>query len=502
VVVLEVTYANRFLPPGQSDFLCQQKPQGLSNQHDGLLVLPPLLSFPYTVKNSLRQRMNDTEYQKEFTDFGHFVPSVVNSMTGADFEPNVAEFMGKRIFFSVGEPSGDLHAANLIRSIKNISPSSRFRGLGGSRMIQAGLELDYDLTSLAIMGFAEVLPKYREFCRVADLAEQCFARGDVDGVVLVDFPGFNWHIAKRAKKYNLPVFYYLPPQLWAWGGWRVHKLRKSVDHVFCNLPFETPWFQRHQVPATYVGHPFFDAIAQQPLDVRFIDRWKNNRTLQVAVLPGSRDREVHTIWPLQLEVIRRLASKFPHVQFMVAALKDSHALWCRSQLRPADAKLPIHIFAGKTSEIIELSDCSIMKSGSVSLEMMARGKPAAVMYHLSQLTFAFAKLFVRCKCMSIPNLMSEEEVLAESLSHGKLNSRSARRSVDNVTQEMSRLLSDDEYRATRRRKLLALASQFAKPGASNTVAKLIMTKLIDPDEGTLPMDEERIASNVPYPKAA
>lgn len=415
--------------------------------------------------------------------------SVVNSITTLD--PNVLEeFMGQRLFFSVGEPSGDLHASNLIRSIQQISPSTTFRGLGGSRMIQAGLELDYDLTTLAVMGFAEVLPKLREFFRVADLAESCFARGDVDGVVLVDFPGFNWHIAKRAKKYNIPVFYYLPPQLWAWGGWRVKKLRRNVDHVLCNLPFEAPWFHERKVKAHYVGHPFYDAVAQQPLDIRFIDKWRDNKKIQISVLPGSRDHEVHTIWPLQLEIIRRLAAKHPNSQFLIAALKDSHALWCRSQLQAADAKLPIHIFAGKTSEILELSDCSLMKSGSVSLELMARGKPAAVLYHLSEFTFWMAKMLVRCKSMSLPNMMSEEVVFPEFLSHGALNSASARKSIEQVTLEMSKLISDNEYRASRRQKLQRLASQFAKPGASNQAARFIMTKLLTPDEGTMPMDED------------
>ena len=400
--------------------------------------------------------------------------------------------MGQRLFFSVGEPSGDLHAANLIRSIQQVSPSSTFRGLGGCRMIQAGLELDYDLTSLAVMGFAEVLPKLREFFRVADLAEQIFARGEVDGVVLVDFPGFNWHIAKRAKKYGLPVFYYLPPQLWAWGGWRVKKMRRYVDHVLCNLPFETPWFQQRNVDAHYVGHPFFDAVAQQALDVRFVDKWRDNENLQVAVLPGSRDHEVHSIWPLQLEVIRKLAIRHPKAQFLVAAIKDAHALWCRAQLKPADGKLPIHIFAGKTSEIIELSDCSLMKSGSVSLELMARGKPAAVMYHLSQTTYAMAKLLVKCKRMSLPNLIADKQVLAEFLSHGKLNSKSALRSIEDVTEEMSRLLGDSEYRLTQRRNLNALASQFAKPGASKAAALFIMSKLTKSEDRTLPIDSAQI----------
>ena len=409
-------------------------------------------------------------------------------MSNQDFSES---FMGQRLFFSVGEPSGDLHASNLIRAVQQISPSSTFRGLGGSRMIQAGMELDYDLTSLAVMGFAEVLPKLREFFRVADLAEQSFARGEVDGVILVDFPGFNWHIAQRAKRYGLPVFYYLPPQLWAWGGWRVRKMRRYVDHVLCNLPFETPWFQERKVNAHFVGHPFFDAVAQQQLDLRFVDKWRNNATLQVAVLPGSRDHEVHSIWPLQLEVVRKLAAKFPKTQFLVATIKDSHALWCRSQLRASDAKLPLQIFAGKTSEIIELSDCSLMKSGSVSLELMARGKPAAVMYHLSQTTYAMAKLLVKCKHMSLPNMIADKLVLPEFLSHGKLTSKSAIRSIHDVTEEMSRLLGDAEYRLTQRRNLIELAAKFAKPGASNAAAKFIMTKLINSEDGTLPMDGER-----------
>ncbi len=399
-------------------------------------------------------------------------------------------YMGQRFFFSVGEPSGDLHGANLIRSLQRLSPTSTFRGFGGARMIQAGLDLDFDLTTMAVMGFSEVLPKLREFFRIASLAEEAFARGEVDGVVLVDFPGFNWHIAKRAKKYGIPVYYYLPPQLWAWGGWRVAKMRRYIDHVICNLPFETPWFEEKKVPATYVGHPFFDHIAQQPLDTKFVDRWRDNNHLQVCVLPGSRDHEVKHIWPLQLEAIRILARQFPETQFMIAALKDSHAIWCKNQLTPGDSRLPIHIFAGKTSEIIELCDCSIMKSGSVSLEMMARGKPAAVMYHVSQSTYMLAKMLVRIKSISIPNLIAEEQVLPESISHGSLKSRSAKDSVQSVVEHMSRLISDSEYRLAQRRKLLELANRFARPGASVATARFLLQQMESHCDGTLPMEEE------------
>src|SRR5690606_1691315 len=153
----------------------------------------------------------------------------------------------------------------------------------------------HDLTQMAVVGLVEVLPKLRQFFRLADAAEEVFRSGAVDGVLLVDFPGFNWHIAKRAKRYGLPVHYYLPPQLWAWGGWRVRKLRRSVDHVLSVLKLEQQWYDEHGVPNSYVGHPFFDAVVEQPLDHVLLDRLEERRVAGdrlVAVLPGSRNHEV------------------------------------------------------------------------------------------------------------------------------------------------------------------------------------------------------------------
>jgi lipid-A-disaccharide synthase len=400
----------------------------------------------------------------------------IQSMTG-NLANTIDDTMGQRIFFSVGEPSGDLHAASLIKCMQGIDPTTRVRGFGGSKMIQSGLDLDFDLTTMAVIGITEVLPKLREFYRIADIAEGCFRRGEVDGVVLVDFPGFNWHIAKRAKKYGLPVFYYLPPQLWAWGGWRVKKMQRYVDRVFCNLPFEQEWFESRGVNTTYVGHPFFDAIANTPLDTKFINRWRDSGRLQVAVLPGSREHEVHRIWPMQLQIIRQLAHEFPEVEFLTATLKDSHALWCQSQLSASDQRLPIHIFSGKTSEILELCDCTLMKSGSVSLEVMARGKPAAVMYHVSNMTYAIGKLLVKCQYMSLPNLMAQAPLMPEFLSHGSIQSRSALRSIEEITQEMVKLLGDPQYRLLQRQRLRELASTSAKTGATQSVAQHILTDL-------------------------
>ncbi len=382
--------------------------------------------------------------------------------------------MNKRLFFSVGEPSGDLHAANLIRALRAVEPQVSVRGFGGLKMTQAGSHCDFDLTTMAVVGFAEVIPKLREFFRIADMAEDVFRQGECDGVVLVDFPGFNWHIAKRAKKYNLPVYYYLPPQMWAWGGWRVKKIQRYVDRVLCNLPFEKAWFEQRGVKnVDYVGHPFFDVVESQPLCSRFLSQWTSSKFTQIAVLPGSRDHEVHHIWPMQLEIMRRLHEQFPDARFLVAALKDQHALFCRSLLTGVYRDLPVEVFVGKTSEIIELADCALMKSGSVSMEMMARGTPSTVIYHASRSTYTVGRMLTRLKSMTLPNLIAGETVMPEFIAVG----RSTGKVIDQATKAMKELIGNPEIRDSQKLALERLTRQYGQPGASHRTAEIIAADL-------------------------
>ena len=164
------------------------------------------------------------------------------------------------IFFSAGEPSGDLHGANLIRQLRRLRPEVKCVGYGGPEMAAAGCELHADLTVLAVMWFLRALLNLHKFLALASRADRYFRHQRPDAVVLIDYPGFNWWIARRAKAHGIPVFYYCPPQIWAWGSWRIKKMRRSVDHVLCALPFEATWFRRNGCRATFVGHPFFDEV--------------------------------------------------------------------------------------------------------------------------------------------------------------------------------------------------------------------------------------------------
>ncbi|MBV8677090.1 MAG: lipid-A-disaccharide synthase, partial [Planctomycetaceae bacterium] len=176
-----------------------------------------------------------------------------------------------RLFISTGEPSGDLHAANLIHSLRKCLPDAEFVGFGGPRMAAAGADLLYPLVELAVMWFVRVLLNLPTFIRLLFQANRYFRDQRPDAVILIDYPGFNWCVARRAKRHGIPVFYYVPPQIWAWAGWRVEKVRKYVDQVLCALPFEPAWYHARGVPgATHVGHPYFDELAERELDEAFL----------------------------------------------------------------------------------------------------------------------------------------------------------------------------------------------------------------------------------------
>jgi lipid-A-disaccharide synthase len=379
--------------------------------------------------------------------------------------------MSQRIFFSVGEASGDQHAARLIRALRARQPRITCRGFGGPAMRSAGLQSDFDLTKLAVMGIVEVIPKLRQFFKLAADAKRLFATGQIDQVVLVDFPGFNWHIAKHAKRYGIPVTYYCPPQLWAWAPWRLRKVRRWVDQVLCVLPFEYQWYRSRGVAASYVGHPFFDAVHESSLDpttLNHLSRCGNERPL-VALLPGSRGHEVTSNWPLLVAAAARVHERFPIARFAVGAYKDSQAVWCREALRSHPNAPPMEFFVGRTSEVIESAHCAMMVSGSISLELMARQTPAAVVYRMGRVFAAVAKTMVRLPSFTLPNLIAEESLFPEFPSVGD-----PQRAIDGLADTTLGWLENPAQWSACRQSLARLRQEHGQPGASAAAATAIL----------------------------
>ena len=237
-----------------------------------------------------------------------------------------------RIFFSVGEPSGDLHGANLIRELQARDPRIECVGFGGPKMSAAGCNLLVDLTQLAVMWFLRVLLNLPKFWRLVQQADDYFKTNKPDAVVLIDYPGFNWHIARKAQEHGIPVFYYGAPQMWAWASWRINKMRRLVDHVLCKLPFEAKWYQNHGCRATYVGHPYFDEMRQQRLDDAFLSEETRKSGKLVTILPGSRTQEVQDNLKWFLVTAAKIEKQVPGARFAIAAFNEKQAKLARERV--------------------------------------------------------------------------------------------------------------------------------------------------------------------------
>lgn len=380
------------------------------------------------------------------------------------------------VFFSVGEPSGDQHAAHLIAELRRRRPDLRASGFGGPLMEQAGCHIQFQLTTLAVIGIFRVLPLLWTFYQKVQEAGDYLKRNRPDVVVLVDFPGFNWWIARKARKLGIPVVYYMPPQLWAWAPWRIRKVRRNIDLVLSGLPFETEWYAQRGVRVQYVGHPFFDEISERTLDASFLREWSSDQQPVVALLPGSRSQEVTRNWPLMLAAAKRISSRFPHVQFLVANYKESQRQYCREILLRSGEDLPISFFVGKTPEVISLAKCAMMVSGSVSLEFLARGVPATVVYSASRMSYLIGCALVTCKYMTLPNLIAGRMILPERLCVSNLE-----QVVDGLANDIERWLGDEDERQRTRSELLAIRRELFQTGATGRVAAILLDRY-DPAE--------------------
>jgi lipid-A-disaccharide synthase len=374
-----------------------------------------------------------------------------------------------RIFLSAGEPSGDLHAASLARALRERRPGLDLVGFGGDRLRAEGCDLLYPLCDLAVMGFVRVLAHVPQFLDLVSRADRYFRHHRPDAVVLIDFPGFHWWIARRAHFHGIPVFYFVPPQLWAWAGWRVKRMRRYVDHVLCNLPFEQPWYESRGVHAHYVGHPYFDELSHYRLDGDFIAR-QRARGPVVALLPGSRNQEVASNLPTLLATAARVHQARPDVRFLVANYKESQRQTTEAQLRGRG--LPVETHVGRTSEIIHLARACVAVSGSVGLELLYHGTPSAVVYRVNSLELYLAGKLKTARYISLVNLLAGKELFPEFLTDYC--------PVEGVSEHVLRWLNDDAAYTAIRNELAALKAEVARPGACARAAEYVLTVLEQP----------------------
>lgn len=375
--------------------------------------------------------------------------------------------MSKRIFISAGEPSGDLHGSNLAKALKAQWPDVELIGFGGPKMAAAGVGLKYELTNHAVMWFGKVLSQIGTFVGVVNQAARIFDEERPDAVVLIDYPGLHWWIAKRARDRGIPVFYHVPPQLWAWAGWRVAKIKDRFSYVFCSLPFEPQWYAEHGYKfAEYLGHPYFDELAGRVVDEAWVAEQKARASRWIGILPGSRMAEIEKNLPMMIRAIEPVSQKFPDVRYAVACLGEEQKAMVEKVMRetplPAWFLERIDLFVNKTPEILKLIDLAWTVSGSVSLELMYETVPSVVVYRINPLDKKVSAQFIKSPYITLTNLLAGWDIFPEYLTDHDVDKELADWAI--------RWLQDPAEAARKRQSLAALREQYGQPGASAAVA--------------------------------
>jgi lipid-A-disaccharide synthase len=378
-----------------------------------------------------------------------------------------------RIFFSAGEPSGDVHSASLIAQLRALDRRLELTGFGGQHMAAAGCSLLFPLAEYPVIGVLPVLRHIGRYLRLASQADRYFRLERPDAVVLVDYPGFNWWIARRAHAHRIPVFYFLPPQIWAWATWRVSKMRRWVDHVLCSLPFEADWYRQRGVLAIFAGHPYFDELRAQRLDRAFLHEYTSTAESPViGILPGSRTAEVTRILPMYLRVAERIARVFPDARFPIACTREEHRRLAESLL--AGRRLDARAYVGRTPEIIETSQVCMSKSGSVSLELLYRTKPSTILYQVTRGDYAIYRFLRAIGVMAAPyitlvNILAGRELFPEYVSCTDVS--------EPLSRQVLRWLEDPAAHAAICAELNQLKLRVAQPGATARTAEYILQAL-------------------------
>jgi lipid-A-disaccharide synthase len=370
-----------------------------------------------------------------------------------------------QIFLSAGEPSGDLHGANLVRALEQQDGGVQCVGFGGARMRTAGCRLLYPLSRLAVMWFLRVLARGHVFLSLLAKADRFFHHHRPDAVVLIDYPGFNWWLARRAHHHGIPVFYFVPPQLWGWAGWRISKMQRWVDHVLCTLPFEAEWYRKRGVHAHYVGHPYFDELPRQRLDPAFLARQRSRPEKIIGLLPGSRAQEISRNLSTLVRAAARIHAAQPDTRFLVACFKASHQQQVRAYLNGRDLPF-IEACLGRTPEIIHLAHSCLAVSGSVGLELLYQGKPSVILYRIRRLDLLVCRFFQTSDYIGLVNLLAGKEIYPEYLTD--------RCEAEAISGHILRWLNDPRAYAEVREELLALRRKVAEPGACARSASFIL----------------------------
>lgn len=348
-----------------------------------------------------------------------------------------------KYYIIAGEASGDLHASNLMKALKERDPQADFRCWGGDLMEQAGGDIVKHYKELAFMGFWEVFTHLNTIFRNMRICQVDMLLYEPDVVILVDYPGFNLRMAKFAKEQGFKVIYYISPQIWAWKKGRIKKIRQYVDEMMVILPFEKDFYAKNGMDVHYVGHPLLDAVSKNLHDSPEVLGFRKQHGLGereiIALLPGSRKQEIKAILPQMLKMV----PLFPQYQFVVSVVDWQPKSLYEKIIR----KSPVKMVNGSAYPLLANAKAAVVASGTATLETAMIGTPQVVCYAGSELSYLIAKQFVTgIHFISLPNLIMDKQVVTELIQHD-FNTFHLKKELEKITEDAACIDSmKEDYR--------------------------------------------------------
>lgn len=366
-----------------------------------------------------------------------------------------------------GEASGDLHGASLILELKKLDPTVEIFGIGGDKMSAAGMRNQFHIKQMAFLGFIEVIRHLPFISKVKKILLKKIEEEKIGTIVLIDYPGFNLNIAKKLKKMNKKIIYYISPQVWAWGKNRIKKIKSLVDKMIVVFPFEENLYREYGVNVEYAGHPLIEHVT----NYKFLSKEEFYRKFNLddskkilLVMPGSRKHEIKKIFPACIKAAEKLAGDY-NLQVVVACAENID----QSIFQSVVANKNYIIIKGFTYDILKNSHIGIIKSGTSTLEAGIFGLPFVVVYSTNWLTYFLGKKVVKINNIAMANIILGNTVVDE-LIQDKVNS-------ENIYSKCAQLLNDKEHYKALKQKLSTIKEKLGNIGASSKAAAVVYSYL-------------------------
>jgi lipid-A-disaccharide synthase len=369
--------------------------------------------------------------------------------------------MSYRIMFVAGEASGDLHGAHLVQALKKRLPTVEICGVGGTHLQQAGMTLLSSSDELGVVGVSEVIKKLGTVWRVYRKLCQFLRTQRPNLVILIDYPDFNFRMAKFAHKLRIPIVYYISPQVWAWRSGRVKFIQRFVTKMLVIFPFEREFYQQYGVDVEWVGHPLVETVKSSLTKEEFCQQHGLDPTApMIGILPGSRESEVHRLLPVMLSTAQHIRQQQPNVQFVLPLASSLQTASLFVALPPS-----IHLIRNQTYETINAADLVVTASGTVTVETALLETPMIITYIVSPLTYWLGKRLINVPFIGMVNLIAGKQIVPELIQHAVTPER--------ITQEILTLLHDPAKLAAIKQELRIVREKLGEPGAPDRAAAII-----------------------------